>query len=85
MKKDVGREACLQRPDVSAAWDKLGDIFVEVLTHSGYGEIKVDVRWLSKGRKEVIISSGKQYRFVVSGLSMPKQDGSDEETKGGEE
>jgi hypothetical protein len=36
-----------------------------VIAHDGYGSIKVDVRLLKKGQKEVIVDCGKQYRFVV--------------------
>jgi hypothetical protein len=37
----------------------------EVLAHDGFGSIRVDVRLLKKGQKEVILDCGKQYRFVV--------------------
>jgi hypothetical protein len=37
----------------------------DVLAHDGYGSIRVDVRLLKRGQKEVILDCGKQYRFVV--------------------
>ena len=44
---------------------KLLELYDEVFVHDGYGEIKVDMRILSRGQKEIIIYCGKQYRFVV--------------------
>jgi hypothetical protein len=53
-------------------WDNIGevraklfDLLDDVLDHSGFGEIRVDVKVLKGGKKEVVISSGKQYRFVL--------------------
>ena len=33
--------------------------------HEGYGEIKVNFKIIKKGRKEIIIHCGKQYRYVI--------------------
>jgi hypothetical protein len=44
---------------------KLFELYDEIFAHDGYGEIKVDMRILRRGQKEVIIHCGKQYRFVV--------------------
>ncbi len=48
--------------DVKAEISKLYD---EIFAHNGYGEIKIDMRILKRGQKEIIIHCGKQYRFVV--------------------
>lgn len=40
-------------------------LYQEVFAHNGFGEIRVEVRILKKGQKEVILHCGKQYRFVV--------------------
>lgn len=40
-------------------------LYKEVLTHEGYGDIRVEVKLLKKGQKEVIIHCGKQFRYVV--------------------
>ncbi len=45
---------------------KILELYDDVFTHNGYGEIKVEVRILRRGQKEVIIHCGKQYRFVVN-------------------
>lgn len=45
---------------------KILELYDEIFTHDGYGEIKVDIRILHRGQKEVIIYCGKQYRFVVN-------------------
>lgn len=37
----------------------------ELIAHDGFGSLKVDIRLLRRGQKEIIIDCGKQYRFVV--------------------
>jgi len=49
----------------SALRKKLLQLLDEVLAHEGYGSIRVEVRLLKKGQKEVILDCGKQYRYVV--------------------
>ncbi|MBH2016520.1 MAG: hypothetical protein I8H88_08550 [Burkholderiales bacterium] len=44
---------------------RLLQLLDDVLAHDGYGSIRVDVRLLKKGQKEVILDCGKQHRFVV--------------------
>lgn len=44
---------------------KTVDLYSDLFAHNGYGEIRIDVRILRRGQKEVIIHCGKQYRFVV--------------------
>lgn len=44
---------------------KILELYDEIFAHNGYGEIKVDMRILKRGQKEIIIHCGKQYRFVV--------------------
>jgi hypothetical protein len=40
-------------------------LYDEVFSHDGYGEIRVEIKLLRKGQKEVILHCGKQYRYVV--------------------
>lgn len=37
----------------------------EMMMHDGYGEMRIEVRILKRGQKEVIVHFGKQFRFVV--------------------
>ena len=37
----------------------------ELVGHPGYGQIKVSVRVLKPGKKEVVLSFGKDYRFIL--------------------
>ncbi|MDO4571275.1 MAG: hypothetical protein Q4D38_12895 [Planctomycetia bacterium] len=39
--------------------------YQDLLRHDGFGEMRIDIRILKRGQKEVIVSSGKQFRFVV--------------------
>jgi hypothetical protein len=44
---------------------RLNQLLDEVLAHDGFGTVKVEVRLLKRGQKEVILDCGKQYRFVI--------------------
>lgn len=44
---------------------RLIELVDELIAHDGFGSIRVDIRLLKRGQKEVIIDCGKQYRFVV--------------------
>ncbi|MDP3650413.1 MAG: hypothetical protein Q8R67_01900 [Rhodoferax sp.] len=45
---------------------KLGELYREALAHDGFAELKVEIRILRRGQKEVILHCGKQYRYVVN-------------------
>lgn len=51
--------------ELTQVWGKLAELVTDVVAHPGFGEIHIAVRWLNKGRKEIILSCGKEYRFVV--------------------
>jgi hypothetical protein len=40
-------------------------LFDELLAHDGFGELRIEMRLLKRGQKEVIIHCGKQYRYVL--------------------
>lgn len=44
---------------------KLNELYHEAIAHNGFAEIRVEIRILRRGQKEVILHCGKQYRFVV--------------------
>jgi len=44
---------------------KLAQLYEELFLHDGFGEMRVEMRILKRGQKEVIIHCGKQYRYVV--------------------
>lgn len=45
--------------------EQFAHLYQEVFAHDGYGDIRLEVKILRRGQKEVIIHCGKQYRFVV--------------------
>lgn len=45
---------------------KLLSLVDDVLSHDGYGDIRVEVKILKRHQKEVILHCGKQYRFVFT-------------------
>jgi len=44
---------------------KLQDLYREAFAHDGFAELKVEMRILRHGQKEVILHCGKQYRYVI--------------------
>jgi hypothetical protein len=44
---------------------KLEALYKEAFEHDGFAEIRVEMRILRRGQKEIILHCGKQYRFVV--------------------
>ncbi|MCL0041746.1 hypothetical protein M1N12_01575 [Peptococcaceae bacterium] len=44
---------------------KIAGLYDALFRHNGFGEMRIEMRILKKGQKEVIIHCGKQYRFVV--------------------
>ena len=54
--------------------NKLLELFDDVLTHDGFGEIKIEMKILKRQQKEVILHCGKQYRFVIDTPQKPLND-----------
>jgi hypothetical protein len=44
---------------------KLLELYADLFLHDGFGNISIEMKFLKKSQKEIIISSGKDYRFVV--------------------
>lgn len=55
--------------------DKLWTLYEELFQHDGYGELQLEMRTLNRGQKEVIISCGKQHRYIVNFLSRATKAG----------
>jgi len=66
LKKAMADKALKKLSTNKEVKDKLLEVYDEIFAHNGYGEIKVDMRILHRGQKEIIIYCGKQYRFVVN-------------------
>mgnify|MGYP007080400245 CR=1 FL=1 len=41
-------------------------LYDELFAHDGYGELRVEIRFLKRGQKEVILHCGKQHRHIVA-------------------
>ncbi len=50
---------------LDAAQAKLVALFRGMVDHNGHSELQVEVKPLKKGRKDVVLSSGKDYHFVL--------------------
>jgi hypothetical protein len=44
---------------------KLMDLYTEIFQHEGYGSLRVEMRFLKRGQKEIVLICGKEYRYVV--------------------
>ncbi len=44
---------------------QLFELYADLFSHDGYGDIRVEIKILRRGQKEVILHCGKQYRFVL--------------------
>ena len=44
---------------------KIVELYDDIFTHDGFGEMRIEMRILRRGQKEVILHCGKQYRFVI--------------------
>ncbi len=49
---------------------KVHALYAELTAHEGFGELRIEVRLLRRGQREVILHCGKQYRYVVDDLPM---------------
>ncbi len=58
-------DACDTSADSHPVLRKIHELYHMLLKHDGFGELRMDVRILKRGQKEVIIHCGRQYRFVV--------------------
>ncbi len=54
-----------RRQGPEAARAQLLALYEELAAHDGFGELRVEMRLLKRGQKEVILHCGKQYRFVI--------------------
>ena len=69
----------LSRSKLDDAWRdtervraKLVNLFEELIVHPGFGEMHVSVKILKQGKKEVILSCGREYRSVLQPVPPPK-------------
>jgi hypothetical protein len=56
---------------------KIRQLYESLFAHNGYGEMKIEMRILKRGQKEIIIHCGKQYRYVVEFFLPPEENAKD--------
>lgn len=44
---------------------KIIDLYEDSFEHDGFSDIRVEMKVLKRGEKEIIIHCGKQYRYLV--------------------
>jgi hypothetical protein len=55
--------------------EKIGVLYQDLFFHDGYGEIRIEMRFLKRGQKEIIIHCGKDFRYVVDYPGGPAEKG----------
>ena len=60
-------------PEHDKVLQKLFAVYRDLFRHDGYGTLHLEMRFLKKGQKEVLINCGKEYRFVVNFPGAPGQ------------
>ncbi|MCP9440803.1 MAG: hypothetical protein NHB36_13055 [Nitrospira sp.] len=48
-----------------AVKSRMCEFYDDLIAHDGFAEIRVEIRLLKRGQKEVILHCSRQYRFVV--------------------
>jgi hypothetical protein len=61
--------------NLEAAQDKLMELFRGMVEHDGVSRLQVEVKPLKKGRKNVVLSSGKDFHFVLKPIQAPVEKG----------
>jgi len=68
MSRTIATESTAPNSVADPVMGRIHSSYREMMLHDGYGEMKVEVKILKRGQKEVIVHFGKQYRFVVDAL-----------------
>ena len=61
--------------NLEAAEAKLMELFKGMVEHNGVSKLQIEVKPLKKGRKDVVLSSGKDYHFVLKPVQPPVGEG----------
>jgi hypothetical protein len=61
----MAAERILTAPATKRMKALLDALIDELLLHDGFGRIELDMKILSRRQKEIIIRSGREYRFVL--------------------
>jgi hypothetical protein len=61
----MAAERILAAPATKKMKALLNALIDELLLHDSFGRIELDMKILSRKQKEIIIRSGKEYRFVM--------------------
>ncbi|MBW7900550.1 MAG: hypothetical protein H3C26_03685 [Rhodocyclaceae bacterium] len=68
MEAIIGNASAAKAGGNALVLGKLKELYMEAFAHDGFAELRVEMRILRRGQKEVILHCGKQYRFVVDYL-----------------
>lgn len=68
-------DAMLESAEVKHLRSTLMMVLDDLLLHDGFGHIEIDMKILKRGQKEILISCGKEYRFVVNYINPKNGNG----------
>jgi len=70
-KRRTQAASILESDEVREMRSTLTAVLDDLLLHDGFGHIEIDMKILKRGQKEVLISCGKEYRFLVNFANPP--------------
>lgn len=70
-KRRIQDASMLEATEVQELRSTLLTVLDDLLLHDGFGHFEVDMKILKRGQKEVLISCGKEYRFLIN-FNNPK-------------
>ncbi len=53
---------------------KIAELYKELFSHDGCGKLEVEMRIYKHGTKEILVRSGREFRFVVPWQDDPRKD-----------
>lgn len=56
----------LTSPEVKRLKKQLNALVDDFIQHDGWGKLEIDMKFLTRKQKEIIIRSGKEYRYVIN-------------------
>ena len=65
-KRRIQDFSMLEAVEVQELRSTLLTVLDDLLLHDGFGRFEVDMKILKRGQKEVLISCGKEYRFLIN-------------------
>jgi len=71
----------IMKSEMERLKSRLMQSFEYILNFDGFGHLEVDTKILKRGQKEVLIRSGREYRFVLDNSILSQKTGETEKAE----